>query len=162
MRHSPGLKTRPTYDRSKVPRNCLDYFLDVPLPVLLPNITGRHERVVLAEDQVFAIDRLTDELLLERKGLHRKQVEPEDPRVVHVRRRRNEVGREHGGLPTGLDEHDLMVRGVAAGPHHADAGPDFLIAVVERDDAGGRERYEIVGHVARSIPSVRVSGVVPG
>ena len=31
-----------------------------------------------------------------------------------MRRRRNEVGREHGGLPAGLDEHDLIAADIEA------------------------------------------------
>src|SRR2546426_10356858 len=153
MRHSPGLKTRPTYagrTESKDPacvRRLSDYFLDVALSLLLPDVPGRHERVVLEEDQIFAVDSLPDEPLLERERLHRKQVEPENPRVLDVRGRRNEIGREDRGPATRLDEHDLMVARVASAPHDTDTWPDFLIAVVERHDACRRERNEIVGHV---------------
>ena len=60
---------------------------------------------------------LPQERALEFERLHRIQVEAHDPRKVEVRRRGQQVGGEHRGLPCRFEVDDLMKSRVPTGPH---------------------------------------------
>ena len=70
--------------------------------VRLTDVAGGHVRIVLEHDQVLAVDRLTDEPFLEHHGVHGKEVVAHHPRVLQVRRGRNEVA-DYGGMTLKLE-----------------------------------------------------------
>ncbi len=78
-----------------------------------------------------------------------------------VRGSRHEVGGEHRTGVARLDPDDLVMRRVSAGPLHPHARHDGLVVVDQVDDAGVRERHEVVGEVAGPVPVVRVGRIVP-
>src|SRR5206468_13006537 len=53
--------------------------------ILLANVAGADGRIVIEEDQMFAIDGFAQEPLLERERVHRKQIERGNPIVLDVR-----------------------------------------------------------------------------
>src|SRR5262245_49776150 len=70
----------------------LQHLLDEPLPLrVLADVAGGYARVVLKENQVFAIDRLANESPLEGQRLHREQVVAHHPWVLQMRDRRDHV-----------------------------------------------------------------------
>src|SRR5687768_6581359 len=141
--------------------NRLQHLLHEPASVPVADVSGSDARIVLEENQVLALDRLSDEVPLERHRLHGEQVVSHDPGVLQVRRRRDQIRDEHGGLPARLDEDDLVLAGVAAGANHTDAGTYGFVPGEERHDAGVLQRHEIVLQVAGAVSIVWMRCVLP-
>ena len=60
-----------------------------------------------------------------------------------------------------LDDDDLMMPGVTAGPHDPDARHDGRVPGHEIEDTGIGQRHEILLQIARAIPLMRMRGIVP-
>src|SRR5215218_4916513 len=105
-----------------------DNRLDVPAALSFADVASADDRIVLEEDQILVIDRLTYERPLEREGIHRIEVVAHDPGVVDMRRGRDQICREYSGAPVRFDDHDLVVYRMAAGTHHANARQNCVIA----------------------------------
>src|SRR3954463_4206094 len=99
-----------------------DSRLDVLAAIPFADVAGADDRIVLEKDQILVVDCLTYERPLEREGVHRIEVVAHDPRVVNMRRGRDEFCREYGGAPLRFDDDDLVVHRMPAGSHHANAG----------------------------------------
>src|SRR5688572_4814558 len=156
----------PIWTRSISPAVCgvrpaLQNRLDVALVVLFPNVPRGDDRIMLEEDQVLAVDGVPDEALLDGQRLHREEVVPHDPCVLNVSRGRDQIGGEYRRPAAGLQEHDLMLAGMAAGPHDAHPWLDGSIAVEEVHDAGVLERNEVLLQVAGAVALVRMGGILP-
>ena len=78
-----------------------------------------------------------------------------------VRRRRDQIRDEGGGLAARLDDDHLVVHGVAAGPAHFHARHDRLVIVHELQHAGVRERHVIIQQIARAVAFVRMRRIFP-
>ncbi len=66
-----------------------------PLPAVhFADVAGSDVGIVLEEYQILAVDRLAHERAFERQRIHRIEVVAHDPRLVDVRRRRDQVGGE--------------------------------------------------------------------
>src|SRR5687768_7478979 len=91
----------------------LQHLLDEPPAIALADEARGDVRVVLEENQVAPVDGLADESLLEREGLHRKQVVAHHPGVLEMRGGGNEIGDEDGRAISRFDEHNLVLPGVA-------------------------------------------------
>src|SRR4029453_18835635 len=103
------------------------YRLYVLAAVLLADVAGDDRGIVFEENQILALDRLTEKGAFERQCVHWIQVVSHDPRLVDVCRGRNEIGGEDGGAGTRLNHDDLVMHGVAACPDDAYAGDDGAV-----------------------------------
>ena len=125
-------------------------------------IAGGDDRIVLEEYERarFSTASRTN-WLLRGERVHRIQVEPHDPRIGHVRRRRHQIGDEGRRLAARFDPDHLVMHRVAACPPHLDARHDRLVVVHQLQDAGLGQRHVIVRQVAGPIALVRMRRVLP-
>src|SRR5687767_13310294 len=67
------------------------YFLYEPLPILLADIAGGDVRIVLEQDEILALNSLSQESSLEVERVEREQIVPHHPYFRKMRGRRQQV-----------------------------------------------------------------------
>src|SRR5688572_4354099 len=118
----------------------------------------RNARVVLEHDPPPLVRRLAQQLALALESAERLDIVAHDPGEPEVRRGRDQVGDERGGLAAVLDQYRLVPRHVARRHPREDAREHLGVAVQHLELPGVGDGLEVGAEVARAGALVGLPG----